>query len=191
MADRAEKVEKTPWTFFTKGLAEFRRGRYVQSIAWLREASRHDDDRAECAANLLLAMAYHRVGNVTDAQEALGIGKWMSRHRLPGKGEADLSDLNFQEWIMCQVLMQEAKETFANQPEVLKWAEDIASSSNDPRNREWTRAAFDRGESILKTRLPKASEADLSGNFQDWILAQFTYREAQEVMATPSTTETQ
>jgi len=92
---------------------------------------------------------------------------------------------------MCQVLMQEAKETFANQPEVLKWAEDIASSSNDPRNREWTRAAFDRGESILKTRLPKASEADLSGNFQDWILAQFTYREAQEVMATPSTTETQ
>jgi serine/threonine-protein kinase len=59
-----------PWFLFARGLAEYRQGRYDQSIATLRgDASRMDRP----IARLVLALALHQDGQVAEARKALAV----------------------------------------------------------------------------------------------------------------------
>jgi serine/threonine-protein kinase len=120
-ADLSNNSWALPYIQFTQGLAEYRLGRLDRAIAALR------GDAAEALGTgrrLVLAMALHHIGQVTEARKTLAAAllayDWRARQTLDQDG-----------WI-CQVLRREAENTILpNLPAFLN--SKYQSQDNDER----------------------------------------------------------
>jgi WD40 repeat protein/serine/threonine protein kinase/tetratricopeptide (TPR) repeat protein len=94
----------------TKGLAEYRAGRYEQAVDWLRKSQPHLGDRicGKSVTTFFLAMAYYQLGRADEARAALAQAhKWV---------EQDLGTLDtivvsgaWHARFICQIVSREAE----------------------------------------------------------------------------------
>jgi len=96
------------WSAITKGLAEFRRGRYEQAIDWAakgRDANHEPEEKIE--AQLIIAMANHKLGRNDQAQAAFAEAADQIDKDLPHLGTGENIVVN---WLVCHILFREAKD---------------------------------------------------------------------------------
>ncbi|HWY74340.1 MAG TPA: serine/threonine protein kinase, partial [Verrucomicrobiae bacterium] len=94
---------------FVKGLAEYRQGRFASAAEWLGKIppqQRFSNRNAQ--ASMVLAMAEHQLGRVDEARATLEQGLKTAGEKLD-KSQSHLSE-DWNDWIIAQVLMNEAKE---------------------------------------------------------------------------------
>jgi eukaryotic-like serine/threonine-protein kinase len=113
LADSALNSGPNTWRDYTKGLAEYRQGRFTNAVKWTEQvlakaASRTDYD-VLCAQDcMVLAMAHYQLGRTNDARAALAKGIATVETKLPKLENGDLG-IYWVDWIIAQVLMHEAK----------------------------------------------------------------------------------
>ncbi len=101
-----------PWRLFTGSLAEYRCGKYRESIASLeRMRESHADLAATAIYNqtlgfLLQAMAHHQLGEREQSREWFRKAVGLMDSQLPKVGHDEI-DI-WWDWIHCQVLLREA-----------------------------------------------------------------------------------
>ena len=114
LADRAVSGGEHRWMVhfqITKGLAEYRSGRYEGALGWLRRSA--DATRgtplghAFVEAALGMGMAQCRLGQLEEARRYLAEAETVL-DRLPRPGEKGF-DAEFADWIICQTLRREAE----------------------------------------------------------------------------------
>jgi len=108
----------------TKGLAEFRQGRFTEAAVWLQKAidnKSNPDANRYLAAYVILAMTESRMKRTDEARAALAKGIEIEKG-LPRLGE-DLGGF-WMDWIIGHVLLKEAKALIEGpsvvEPAVLK-----------------------------------------------------------------------
>ena len=97
-----------PFFQFTKGLAEFRQGRFASAIEWLKPVAAGGDPNRTVQASMVLAMAQHRLKQTEDANETLVRGIELAERKLPGPN-GPIPEERVPDWIYAHLLMQEAK----------------------------------------------------------------------------------
>ena len=109
LAERAVALGPTRWARFASGLAAYRNGSYHAAVKSLLGNYDAFDYQLEAASELFLAMAYHRLGRVVEAREALADGEAIMEAKLPSADRDDLTPGMFQDWIICQLARREAE----------------------------------------------------------------------------------
>ena len=67
----AERASSSGWKQLAKGMAEYRRGRWAEAKRWLERPERGGQDEIAVQAWAFGAMARHRLGDLTGAQQAM------------------------------------------------------------------------------------------------------------------------
>jgi serine/threonine protein kinase/tetratricopeptide (TPR) repeat protein len=110
-ADEKEANTVKPWFFLSKGMGEYRIGRYDEAIKWLlRARSGLKAPAGSATADLFLAMTHHRLGKAPEAKMFYQRAK-ESIETLPKLGLADLSGPStggVENWLICQTVYREA-----------------------------------------------------------------------------------
>ena len=110
-----KKVDWFEWYMFTKGLHDYRTGKYAKALTTCRESRRRapesKGDRQALASNDLAieAMALHRSGDEAGARRALAEAKSNVEAHLPGIDSSG-SPLD---WLMAHMLYREAERLIA------------------------------------------------------------------------------
>jgi serine/threonine protein kinase/tetratricopeptide (TPR) repeat protein len=123
--DTALKAGSNHWAWnyiqVVKGLAEYRAGHFASAVDWLQAPLREQgrDATLDVENYMVLAMAHHQMGYHGYARDALttglGIAAW-----LPSS-ENDLKDWKgWNDWIIAQSLIREAKELIEGPPTLMK-----------------------------------------------------------------------
>ena len=110
LADRALAADPEGWAACqTKGMAEYRSGRYAEAIPWLRKCrQRNSGPFYQTEADLFCAMAYQRLGDRAQARTILNRAVQMMEVNFAKPQDGDVIG-GFPEWILCQVLRREAE----------------------------------------------------------------------------------
>jgi tetratricopeptide (TPR) repeat protein len=96
------------WAEFTKGLTDFRLGRFGSAVEWMEKVSvKRPNPRLGTATHAVLAMAHYRLKHTEQAQTALAKGV-ETAEKLPKLQDGDLG-INWNDWIIAQALLEEAK----------------------------------------------------------------------------------
>jgi serine/threonine-protein kinase len=99
-----------PWAKATRGLADYRRGRFAEALAWADRCLIHDAGiwNRELPAQLVRAMALSRLGRLDEARASLARASEVYRTLVakPG-GPADGGDWHDQ--VICEALRSEAE----------------------------------------------------------------------------------
>ena len=99
-----------PWRQNTKGMAEYRQGRFGNAMGWaqrvLNKAGESPDREAQ--AQFVLAMALHQLGRIEEARAALARGTEIVQAKLPRLDSPDVGD-GWRELLMAHTWMREAK----------------------------------------------------------------------------------
>ncbi len=112
MTDRAMAAgpahRSWPYFEFAKGLFEYRRGHYPEAVDWLQKVlAQPNDIRRTVQTYATLAMAQERQGQAEEARKNFEAGLALSKSRLPTPSR-DSVDGAWNDWVLAQVLMQEA-----------------------------------------------------------------------------------
>jgi len=128
LADRAVSQPGSrwyDWWAFTEGLAQYRRGRYEEAAQWTQRVLAYPPSetfQARVAMScLVLAMAYHHLGQAADARAALDKGAQIVQTKLPALDSAGLeqslpsadNSVPSEGWwdvLTAHLLLQEARE---------------------------------------------------------------------------------
>jgi tetratricopeptide (TPR) repeat protein len=93
------------------GMAQYRAGRFDEAVTRLR----HGLDRPavdmptwRATAEMVLAMALHRIGDKQEAQAAMGRARHLIETEVPTAGVDDLGIGGFENWLICQTIWREA-----------------------------------------------------------------------------------
>jgi WD40 repeat protein/Flp pilus assembly protein TadD len=106
LADAA-LAEEHEWLGITKGLAEYRQGRFASAVEWARKSlSQSKADRRSAQAFLILAMAYHQLGQVDRSRNALDRGNEIVRNDVETGKDSDLG-ADWQDWLTNRILLRE------------------------------------------------------------------------------------
>jgi tetratricopeptide (TPR) repeat protein len=101
----------------TKGMAEYRAGRYAEAVRWLADGrDAWDAAGGKVMAESYLAMAYQRAGNPAEASAALARSRARMDAELPRAGERDLlarKSAPF-DWVTAQIAYREATALIDN-----------------------------------------------------------------------------
>jgi tetratricopeptide (TPR) repeat protein len=104
-----------PWCQFTKGLAEYRRGRYGSTVDWMQMAQAQkivtgQGRRRHLSAQsyIVLAMAKHQLNQTDEAKTALATAAAIIQNEMPQVEGGDLTD-GWRDWLVAHALMREAK----------------------------------------------------------------------------------
>jgi Flp pilus assembly protein TadD len=113
LADRAvtgtEHNDLYPYFQSTKGVAEFRAGRFAESVPWLQKSSESlTNPSCKAMTQLFLAMAYHRLGRRDEARVTFGQATTLIDQQLPQENAGDWG-LGWHDWIRCQIVLEEAE----------------------------------------------------------------------------------
>jgi tetratricopeptide (TPR) repeat protein len=110
MAINAGKDEQLLAYFqFAKGLAEYRQGRFANSVEWTEKALAAPEVAFRAVqASMVLAMAHHQLKQSDEARAALAKGVEIAATKLPKLESADLGS-DWRDWIIGHALMREAK----------------------------------------------------------------------------------
>jgi len=106
LAARGKFGDET-WAAQTKGMADYRRGRFDDAIKWLKFSTDGKVVWKDVENNLFIALAHHHLGEHNEAQQILASATKMMETQLPQLGKADLG--SFGDWIYCQVMRREAE----------------------------------------------------------------------------------
>ncbi|MDB5293207.1 MAG: pknB, partial [Phycisphaerales bacterium] len=107
-----------------KGMAEYRRGHYVQALKWLRlsrdaltrtitaQGSRDQFiwDEVRTTDDFFIAMSQYRMGDVEAARETLALAQEQLRTRVPSDTSGSVK-LQMSDWLMVQIIAREAETT--------------------------------------------------------------------------------
>jgi serine/threonine protein kinase len=114
-ADLALNSKSNTWRDYTKGLAEYRQGRYTSAVHWAEQVMARPRSATPTAYDMLyvqdcmlLAMAHQQSGQTNDARSALDKGLTTVESKLPKLKSAELGPY-WVDWVAVQVLMAEAK----------------------------------------------------------------------------------
>jgi tetratricopeptide (TPR) repeat protein len=109
------------WFELSKGLAEYRAGRFAAALQWLDKARYHcgdivygDPRYPEGTTLALTAMAHHRLGHAAEARESLDQAARLT-NQLPKPGETDLGN-GAHNWVVLQIILREARGVVGAQP---------------------------------------------------------------------------
>ena len=113
LADTALIKGANHWREYTKGLAEYRQGRFTSAVKWTEQALAPPATGvaydALCAQDsMVLAMAHYRLGQTNEARAVLAKGIEIVETKLPKLESGDIG-VYWVDWIITQVLMTEAK----------------------------------------------------------------------------------
>jgi serine/threonine protein kinase/Flp pilus assembly protein TadD len=114
LADRGVAMARghwvQPWAEVTKGLAEYRRGRFAEAVAWAdRCLSRGPGNwNREIPAHLVRAMAWTRLGHPDEARAALTKACKLYRTRA-AQGVDQTPGGDWHDHLICQILRREAQ----------------------------------------------------------------------------------
>jgi WD40 repeat protein/serine/threonine protein kinase/tetratricopeptide (TPR) repeat protein len=115
LADRTIHGTKGHWGYGlflqTKGLAEYRAGRYEQAVDWLRKSQPRlpysDWTETRAVTSFFLAMAYHRLGRADEARAALAQAHKCAEQVFGTLGTT--VSRGAQAWLLCQIARREAE----------------------------------------------------------------------------------
>jgi tetratricopeptide (TPR) repeat protein len=102
-----------PWVHLAKGMAEYRAGRFEQSTDWLirtRDSADLNYASGKIMADLFLAMAYSRRGDVKMARESLASAEDRIETQMPRLNRNGAGGDNDQ-WLNFNVALREARLT--------------------------------------------------------------------------------
>jgi len=119
---RAE--EKDPFLSyrqFTKGLVEYRQGRFGSVSNWMRKSIDDpfygDGQMRYVQSYMVLAMAQHQLKQHDEARKAFAKGIEIKEAKLPKLDSGDLgTGWYWRDWIIAHALMNEAKALIESQP---------------------------------------------------------------------------
>lgn len=97
------------WFLMSKGIGEYRAGRFAEAVDWLRKGEagqREPVPRAQ--ARLFLAMAYHKLGRRDEARRTLDEAIRIMDTQLPKETDGDIGEV-LVDWVFCQVARREAE----------------------------------------------------------------------------------
>jgi hypothetical protein len=102
-----------PWFSLSKGLAEYRAGRFSSCLEYMDKTEAITSPAARATADLLRAMAHQRMGHAAEAQSFLDKAHERMEKEVakPGVDRIESSE----NWLICQVLRREADGLFAKQ----------------------------------------------------------------------------
>jgi eukaryotic-like serine/threonine-protein kinase len=96
---------------FTKGLTEFRQGRFSDAVEWLEPVlPRTNDVYRTVQAYMTLAMAQHQLKQTEQAQTTLASGVKFADSHLPKFGNKSGPEERGNDWIIAHALMREARK---------------------------------------------------------------------------------
>lgn len=96
------------WFQLTKGMAEYRAGRYEQAVEWLLKPRGVLTPAGVATADLYLAMAYRRAGRAAEAAAALERAtRAMDKSAPPAGGDRGIEALN---WVVAELTRREAEQ---------------------------------------------------------------------------------
>jgi tetratricopeptide (TPR) repeat protein len=105
-----EKQGNYRWFTFVKGLAEYRAGRFAESVKWLeRLGPDARGDQIDASGFAVRAMAQHRLGQKEKARTALHSGQVIVAEKMPNPAAGQPFDGMWQDWLHCQILLREAE----------------------------------------------------------------------------------
>jgi eukaryotic-like serine/threonine-protein kinase len=114
------------WCQLTKGLADYRQGHFASAVDWAEKGLRADQEGdvggyRECnvEAYTVQAMAYHQLNQPDKARAALAKGSELATTKLAKIEDGDLGG-GWQDVIIAQVLLREAKALIEGQPVAAK-----------------------------------------------------------------------
>jgi WD40 repeat protein/serine/threonine protein kinase/tetratricopeptide (TPR) repeat protein len=119
LSERALRVKETDqlyhWYLHTRGMVEYRAGRYQAAIDWLRKSVKCSPDNQEGKYSrgltyLFLAMSYARLepADREKASRAFGQAVQIMENDLPRASSSDLGGAWF-DWLHCQIIRREAE----------------------------------------------------------------------------------
>ncbi len=98
-----------PWFQATKGIYEYRAGRFQQAAGWFAIArSKLTDDNAAPLAEIFLAMTEHQLGNTSRARAILAETITRMDKDQP-RPEIDDLGYYYHDWLICQIALREAQ----------------------------------------------------------------------------------
>jgi eukaryotic-like serine/threonine-protein kinase len=104
-----EKHWAYSWFLMSKGIAEYRAGRFAQAVDWLRKGEAgHRDPVPRAEARLFLAMAYQQLGRGDEARRTLDEAVQILDTQLPKEADGDIGEILL-DWVFCQVARREAE----------------------------------------------------------------------------------
>jgi tetratricopeptide (TPR) repeat protein len=97
-----------PWFSLTKALAEYRAGQFEPCLKFLHQTETINGPPARATADLLRAMAHHRMGHPDQARSFLVQARERMDSKLakPGVDRIEASE----NWLICHVLRREADQ---------------------------------------------------------------------------------
>lgn len=120
LTDSALLTQTSHWREFTKGLTEYRQGQFASAVERTGQTLAKPESGpayAEFSAQdcMVLAMAHYRLGHAAEAHAALAKGIAIVETKLPQLDTGDIG-VYWVDWIIAQVLMNEAKALVAGKP---------------------------------------------------------------------------
>jgi hypothetical protein len=98
------------WNQCHKALLEYRFGRFASAVKWVSKSQEDEFSfYLEAYNDLLLAMAYHRLGQATDARHWMKKARQVMATRFPQIGNGRVTNLPWNEWLQCHILRREAE----------------------------------------------------------------------------------
>jgi WD40 repeat protein/tetratricopeptide (TPR) repeat protein len=95
------------WFDLSKGMAEYRDGRFAGAAAWLEKDPSFTGWMKEVPTQSFLAMAYHRLGRSDRARQALEKAR-QAHEQMPKPGDESFTAGVLQDWFMCHITYREA-----------------------------------------------------------------------------------
>jgi Flp pilus assembly protein TadD len=98
------------WFQFTKGLGEYRQGRFTSAVEWMQKVlatSPHDPNR-DAEASMVLAMSQYQQKQTEEAYATLAKGIRIADKKSPTLESGNLGD-GWVDWIIARALMAEAR----------------------------------------------------------------------------------
>jgi tetratricopeptide (TPR) repeat protein len=109
----AKDERNVTWFRLLKGMAEYRAGNPEPAINWLVATLEPVLPHRTATVELLLAMAYHRLGKTADAQASLASAEQRIERNTPRPGVGDLAEGGIENWLICQTALREGRATLA------------------------------------------------------------------------------
>jgi tetratricopeptide (TPR) repeat protein len=115
-----ERNRFLPYFHCTRGLADYRRGKFPSAIDWMQKTLANDrgraghqwDDYLYVEAYTVIAMAHYRMGAIPEARSALATAEEHARKALP-RLDSGLIGTIWRDWIVAHALLDEANQLMA------------------------------------------------------------------------------
>jgi hypothetical protein len=111
----------SPWCTLLQGMAEYRAGRFEQSVEWLEKCHTAPCDdyggRARTvAADAYTALARQQMGQGREAQAVLEHASQQAAHHLPALDSGELNHGGVENWLVAHIALREATSVVFGQP---------------------------------------------------------------------------